>query len=217
MQENERINFLVKKFRDNYYMNKLLFASHFSTFSLAKLTLNSILFVGLFFLTGCFSEPDYPNTPQIEFVSLENLQSKVRANTDSVVITLFFQDGDGDLGLTSTDTLPPFSDRNPDGTVNRFRHNFFADVERLNENGEFEPIIFASQNFNLNSRFPVLNTLEKETALEGDLRYSLILFTTSFSPVQKGDILRYKISIADRKLNESNVITTEPMTVGVYQ
>lgn len=174
------------------------------------------LFIGLFFLTGCFSEPDYPDTPQIEFVSLQNLQSKSRANTDSVVITLFFQDGDGDLGLTSTDTLPPFSDRNPDGTVNLFRHNFFADVERLNENGEFEPIIFASQNFNLNSRFPVLNTLDKETALEGELRYSLNLFSTSFSPVQQGDILRYRISIADRNLNVSNVIVTDPMTVGVY-
>ncbi|PIY08015.1 MAG: hypothetical protein COZ18_14465 [Flexibacter sp. CG_4_10_14_3_um_filter_32_15] len=197
-------------------MNKLLFNSQFSTFSLAKLILNAVLFIGFFCLTGCFAEPDYPNTPQISFVSLENLQSQARANTDSVIITLFFQDGDGDLGLTSSDTLPPFSDRNPDGTVNRFRHNFFADVERLNENGEFEPIIFASENFNLNSRFPVLNTLDKETALEGDLRYSLTLFSTSFSPVQKGDILRYKISIADRNLNVSNVIETTPMTVGVY-
>jgi hypothetical protein len=174
------------------------------------------LFVGVFFLTGCFSEPDYPSTPQIEFVRLQNLESKARANTDSVVITLFFRDGDGDLGLTSTDTLPPFSERNSDGTVNRFRNNFFADVERLNENGEFEPVTFASQNFNLNSRFPILNTLDKETALEGDLRYSLILFATSFSPVQQGDVLRYKISIADRKLNESNFIVTDPMTVGVY-
>jgi hypothetical protein len=178
--------------------------------------ITGFLFVGLFLLTGCFSEPDYPNTPKIEFVSLKNLQSKTRANTDSVVITLFFRDGDGDLGLTSTDTLPPFSERNSDGTVNRFRNNFFAEVERLNENGEFEPIVFAAQNFNLDSRFPVLNTLDKETALEGDLRYSLTLFAISSSPIQKDAVLRYKISIADRKLNESNVIITNPMTVGVY-
>lgn len=190
-------------------MNKLLLNSQFSIF-------NSILFIGLFFLTGCFSEPDYPTTPKIEFVRLQNLESKARANTDSVVITLFFQDGDGDLGLTSTDTLPPFSERNSDGTVNRFRNNFFAEVERLNEDGEFEPVTFSSQNFNLDSRFPILNTLDKETALEGNLRYSLILFATSFSPVQRGDVLRYKISIADRKLHESNFIVTDPMTVGVY-
>lgn len=174
------------------------------------------LVVGMFFLTGCFSEPNYPNVPQIEFVSLKNLESKSRANTDSVVITLFFKDGDGDLGLTSSDTLPPFSERNPDGTVNRFRNNFFAEVERLNENGEFVPIIFAAQNFNLDSRFPILNTLDKETALEGDLRYSLTLFAISSSPIRKGAVLRYKISIADRKLNESNVIITNQMTVGVY-
>lgn len=190
-------------------MNKLLLNSQFSIF-------NSILFIGLFFLTGCFSEPDYPTTPKIEFVRLQNLESKARANTDSVVVTLFFQDGDGDLGLTSTDTLPPFSERNSDGTVNRFRNNFFAEVERLNEDGEFEPVTFSSQNFNLDSRFPILNTLDKETALEGNLRYSLILFATSFSPVQRGDVLRYKISIADRKLHESNFIVTDPMTVGVY-
>jgi len=193
--------------------------NNFSTFSSAKLIFNSILFlfVGLFFLTGCFSEPDYPVTPQIEFVNLKNLKSKGTANTDSVVITLSFKDGDGDLGLTSTDTFPPFSDRNSDGTINRFRHNFFADVERLNADGEFRPITFASQNFNLNSRFPILNTLEKPTALEGDLRYSIPLIITSFSPVKRGDVLRYKISILDRALNESNVITTDPMTVGVYE
>jgi len=180
---------------------------------------NSILFlfVGLFFLTGCFSEPNYPSTPQIEFVSLKNLKSKGTANTDSVVIILFFKDGDGDLGLASTDTFPPFSERNSDGSVNRFRHNFFVDVERLNANGNFEPVTFASQNFDLSSRFPVLNTLEKPTALEGELRYSIPLIITSFSPVKKGDVLRYKISIADRNLNESNVILTDPMTVGVYE
>lgn len=190
---------------------------NYKSIHISNLQIIGFLVVGLFFLTGCFSEPNYPAIPKIEFVRLQNLQSKARANTDSVIITLFFQDGDGDLGLTSTDTLPPFSDRNPDGTVNRFRHNFFADVERLNENGEFEPVPFASENFNLNSRFPVLNTLNKETALEGDLKYSLTLFSTSFSPVKKGDVLRYKISIADRNLNVSNVIETTPMTVGVYE
>ncbi|AFM05650.1 hypothetical protein Fleli_3321 [Bernardetia litoralis DSM 6794] len=186
-----------------------------SKFSIFAYTL--FILVGLFFLTGCFSEPNYPDTPQIEFVSLQNIESKARADTDSIVITLFFKDGDGDLGLTSTDTLAPFSERNSDGTVNRFRNNFFAEVERLNEDGEFEPVTFASENFNLDSRFPVLNTLDKETALEGDLRYSLILFATSFSPVQKDDILRYKISIADRNLNESNIIYTDAMRVGVYE
>ena len=73
------------------YMDKLFFDPQFSIF-------NSILCIGLLFLTGCFSEPDYPATPQIEFVSLQNLESKARTNTDSVVITLFFRDGDGDLG-----------------------------------------------------------------------------------------------------------------------
>lgn len=190
---------------------------NYKSIHVSKFKVIGFLFLGLFFLTGCFSEPNYPDTPQITFVSLKNLKSIGTANTDSVVITLFFKDGNGDLGLNSTDTFPPFSDRNSDGTVNRFRHNFFCDVERLNENGEFVPVTFASQNFNLNSRFPILNTLEKETALEGDLRYSIPLIITSFSPVKKGDILRYKISIADRTLNESNVIVTEPMTVGVYQ
>ncbi|WP_291725875.1 hypothetical protein [Bernardetia sp.] len=197
-------------------MSKSNFNFRISVSSQVNLALNSILFLTLFFLTGCFAEPEYPDTPQIEFVSLQNLPSQARTNVDSVVITLFFQDGDGDLGLTSTDTLPPFSERNPDGTVNRFRNNFFAQVERLEEDGEFRPVTFASENFNLDSRFPVLNTLEKETALEGDLRYSLTLFTTSFSPIQKDDVLRYKISIADRNLNVSNEVVTTPMTVGVY-
>ena len=197
-------------------MNKLFFNSQLSTFSAAKLILNSVLFIGLLCLTGCFAEPDYPNTPQITFINLENLQGKESANTDSVIITLFFQDGDGDLGLNSTDTLPPFSQRNLDGTVNHFRNNYFIDLERLNKDGEFEPVVFTPPDFTLSSRFPVLNTLDKETALEGDLKFTFNLFSTSFSPVQKGDTLRYKISIADRNLNVSNVVVTDPMIVGVY-
>lgn len=197
-------------------MSKSNFNFQISVSSQVNLALNSILFLTLFFLTGCFAEPEYPDTPQIEFVSLQNLPSQARANVDSVVITLFFQDGDGDLGLTSTDTLPPFSERNPDGTLNRFRHNFFVDLERLNENGEFELVVFPSPEFTLNSNFPVLNTLDKETALEGDLRYSIEIISASFSPVQKGDVLRFKISIADRNLNVSNEVVTTPMTVGVY-
>ncbi len=48
---------------------------------------------------SCINSPDYSDTPAIEFVSLSNLQMSQRPlNSDTTVVSLSFQDGDGDIG-----------------------------------------------------------------------------------------------------------------------
>ncbi len=55
-------------------------------------------------ILSCYREPDISDTPFIEF---ENLQFIPGSSFDSLVLSFYFEDGDGNVGLFSTETLPP--------------------------------------------------------------------------------------------------------------
>jgi len=73
---------------------------------------------GLFaiILTGvsaCFNPPEFPIQPQIEF---ESIQYKEYGNGfdseyDSLILTISFKDGDGDLGLDASEDGPPYNNK----------------------------------------------------------------------------------------------------------
>jgi hypothetical protein len=173
--------------------------------------------VSLFF-GACITEPDYSDIPAITFTDVQNSPSESQIRADSLTISLGFQDGDGDLGLESTDSLPPFGLFNADGTENEFFFNYFVTFEKKN-NGNFELVTFPNTDtpVSLNGRFPPLNTLGRKVTLEGDLHYSfLVFYGGSFSPIQAGDTLRFKIKIADRTLNLSNEIETAEVIIGKH-
>jgi hypothetical protein len=56
-------------------------------------------------LSFCTRPPELPVIPQIEF---EYVQFKEVEGPDSLIISVFFRDGDGDLGLTSFDIFEPY-------------------------------------------------------------------------------------------------------------
>ena len=51
---------------------------------------------------GCESVEDFPDEPQITFKSLDI------EGPNSATLKINFTDGDGDIGLSEADTLPPF-------------------------------------------------------------------------------------------------------------
>ncbi|MCC5945000.1 MAG: hypothetical protein JJT94_08685 [Bernardetiaceae bacterium] len=168
-------------------------------------------------LSGCLTEPNYPDIPQISFLSIKVFPSKAIERADSVVVIIEINDGDGDLGLSPNETNPPFSLFNPDSTENKFFFNYFIEVERL-EGDDFEPIMVGGTPFTLNGRFQRLNPEGRQGAMDVELGYRfLVIFGGAFSPVQAGDILRFKIQIADRALNLSNEIHTDPIEIGVRE
>lgn len=58
----------------------------------------------LAFITGaCFDAPQFPSSPQIEYAGLEFIDSPNPGEFDSLILTLTFKDGDGDLGLSRQD------------------------------------------------------------------------------------------------------------------
>src|SRR5690606_31669382 len=53
---------------------------------------------------GCFSVPEYDRSPEIEFADIQNflrIDERSGGYKDSVVISVRFKDGDGDLGYDS--------------------------------------------------------------------------------------------------------------------
>ncbi|RYE90762.1 MAG: hypothetical protein EOO37_02140, partial [Cytophagaceae bacterium] len=55
-------------------------------------------------LSGCLSEPSYSTTPSISFESIRRVRYTINnVPVDSVFLTINFQDGDGDLGVTATE------------------------------------------------------------------------------------------------------------------
>jgi hypothetical protein len=51
---------------------------------------------------SCFDPPEFPNVPEIAFEGIEFYDG---ASTDSLVLSISFKDGDGDLGLSGEDPL----------------------------------------------------------------------------------------------------------------
>jgi hypothetical protein len=64
-----------------------------------KLFKGLLFFVLITCLGSCFNPPEFPVVPEIEFSKIEFVDSDV----DSLILTLKFRDGDGDLGLDNTE------------------------------------------------------------------------------------------------------------------
>jgi hypothetical protein len=76
-----------------------------------KITKGLLLFgVLVVVASSCFDPPEYPNQPSIDF---EGLEFYAEADAiDSLVLSINFKDGDGDLGLSSDDISFPYHPRN---------------------------------------------------------------------------------------------------------
>jgi len=61
--------------------------------------------LSLLALSFCTRPPELPVIPSIEF---EEVLFKEVEGPDSLIVSIFFQDGDGDLGLTSYDIYEPY-------------------------------------------------------------------------------------------------------------
>jgi len=169
----------------------------------------------VFFMGACFPEPDYPDTPAIGFKSIRNSPAKL---LDTVRVSISFQDGNGDLGLASEDTVPPFQALQANKKPNLFYNNIFVSIYKKVK-GVFVPVIFQSEGFNLNGRFPLLNPKGKVKPLEGELSYEILFFYAFpefYSPrINLKDTLVFDVQITDRALNKSNTIRTEEIVIGL--
>ncbi|MDH5474678.1 MAG: hypothetical protein OEX22_03200 [Cyclobacteriaceae bacterium] len=72
----------------------------------------SITLVILFLFSACYKVPSFPDTPSISFDKVEFNQVGTNTDVDSLLISISFKDGDGDLGLDGNYTTGDFSSGN---------------------------------------------------------------------------------------------------------
>ncbi|MCX7697617.1 MAG: hypothetical protein N2Z72_08010 [Bacteroidales bacterium] len=148
----------------------------------------------IFFLLGCHSPTDNLSIePFIEFRNFELFKSK--DGKDSLAfLSILVKDGDGDLGLSESDTLHPF---NPGS---QYYYNFYVIIhEKIN--GAWQPLLEG-----YNGRFPILREglpkkpIEAIITMEMDVSYWK-LFLQSYT-------IRMDIFIFDRALHQSNIVSS---------
>ncbi|WMJ73583.1 hypothetical protein RCC89_10480 [Cytophagaceae bacterium ABcell3] len=147
----------------------------------------------LFFLTtmafySCSKSPNYPNEP---FIRFEKLEQFTLGSSDSLVIHLYFEDGDGDLGEDRETNAEP---------------NFFVDLYRF-QNGEF---VLYELELPLNGTFPPMVDKSYRGPIDGILKKGLPLIPHSRHPGR----YRMDIRIRDRAMNYSNTVTSPEFVIG---
>jgi hypothetical protein len=161
----------------------------------------SLLFASAF-LGGCFNTPEYPNTPEIEFLDIDSepqLQQHSGAYLDSIVIAVAYKDGDGDLGYTQAeiDSLRRMSVVPYNYLLKQYRKvdgKFVEFIPQDPYDGFFQRI-----------------SPDKAGPIEGRISYNLNIYHCCYR--YRNDTIRFEVQIKDRAGNLSNTVTTDPVVV----
>lgn len=164
-------------------------------------------------LSGCITDPKFPKEPRISFESIRKIRKPAIVGQvggsarDSVIITIRFEDGDGDLGITKDQVL----NEEPWKGGKEFNYEVESFVKRgntweyykeqgkkINQSGNFDPLVTPSS---------------KPSPIEGTLDYSLIFYQNALNPSAPNDTVKFTIFIRDRARHESNRIETDPIIV----
>jgi len=153
-----------------------------------KRFLLSVFACGVLF-NACLKVEELPPEPIIKF-------ERFAVQGDSVAFFTFsFQDGDGDIGLRTGDTLGVFH------RDSLYYNNLFLEYFEL-DSGEW---VKQDVSVPFYYRIPELSPIGQNPTLEGDIEVELAPF---FNPFSSLDTFRFEAKMVDRSLNESNLIVT---------
>ncbi|MFY7827626.1 MAG: hypothetical protein ACOVQ4_10885 [Flectobacillus sp.] len=165
--------------------------------------------LGLFGMLGCVSEPSFDIVPLIGFNSaniITKTSSDLLGNTtkrDSLILTINFQDGDGDLGLTQDDYKKLI-------LIQPDLRTFDVDLY-VKKKGTF---LKSTPSFPLGgNHFQRYKEGDKPGPIEGTIDFSINFDYNNFSGIPyltgKKDTIRFDIWITDRALHKSNVVQSK--------
>ena len=144
---------------------------------------------------------------QVIVRSSANISFGGKTKIDSIIMSIRFEDGDGDLGITAAEIKanPKYKD---------FR-NFEVDV-LLKKNVQYVPVLFSPKiggliNFQLRPD-------QKPGPIEGSISYStqfVYAFYKGYSPLftEFNDTLKFQIYIKDKEFHQSNTVETDPVII----
>jgi len=155
--------------------------------------------------SSCKKVEKYPDIPRIEYLSFTKIYNPDLEIFDRGVLHFSFEDGDGDIGLNSNDTFPPYNTGSP------YYYNLIITYYEM-QNGEltevpilwFNPQTEQYDTLSLSSRIPNLTPDGVNKAISGEIFDTLFIynFNSDF------DTIKFDAHIIDRALNESNAIST---------
>ena len=149
-------------------------------------------------LFSCMKKESFSEIPQIAFAGYYNIFDTTRI-AKSGVLTISFQDGDGDIGLDPGDLSPPFD------TGSVYYYNYFIDLYEK-KNGIF--VKDTTLNIPLRYRIPDLTPADRNKAIKG-----IIVDTIPLNPNPVYDTIQFSMFIYDRALHKSNVAFTPEIVV----
>jgi hypothetical protein len=169
-----------------------------------KIKLIAILSL-LLFCTSCKNEiGPYSNVPKLNYEGYSVIKGP--SGRDSIVrVTIKYQDGDGDLGLSDADTFPPHDFGSP------HYNNLIVDMYR-EVNGNLEYVVDAfGDTVNLSQRFPILTPDGPDKAISGTMVF--YFETKPFGVTDSLGAVKYSVFIYDRALNTSNLVETPIISI----
>ena len=149
-------------------------------------------------LTSCMKKESYSDIPQIAFAGYTNLFDTTRIAKIGV-LTITFQDGDGDIGLNAADIYPPYD------SASIYYYNYYIDLYEK-KNGVF--VKDTTLNPPLYTRIPNLTPDDPNKAIKG-----FIVDTIPLNPKPVYDTIQFSMFIYDRALHKSNTVTTPEIVV----
>ena|SRR6478735_3511959 len=162
----------------------------------------SFLLISLCLLfNSCRKKPVYSNTPEITINPIEHyvlFSTNRGVMVDSLILSIDFKDGDGDLGVDQEDlNISPWADT----------CNIVVDVYQ--KIGSTYTLLNLSPSYNGN--FPLLSPKNISGPLDGILNYTIVIAHSPF--LTTNAVLRFDIRILDRALHSSNTVSTPDITV----
>lgn len=157
-----------------------------------------MLLVVLLFAACSDEGNNFPPEPQLQYTSFQ--KSRTPDGRDSAVFFRFrYTDGDGDIGLSEKDTLPPFEFGGPH--FYNFKVQYF-----VWENGVARPRIdpLTQDTLAFDLRLPVLTPSGTNKQIEGDITVEIPARPSGFSP----DSILIRCRLSDRALRYSAFINS---------
>jgi len=148
-------------------------------------------------LCSCHRPEPFSEVPYIEFVRLEKVDDGSGVDNQANLI-IYFQDGDGDVGLDDADTTGVFS------KDSLYYYNFFINYYEK-QNGVWELVELPTP---LHARIPRLSDNLPES-IEGEITI-LTYINNYFSSF---DTIKLSCCMYDRALHQSNIIETPEIIV----
>lgn len=144
--------------------------------------------------TGCLPDPNYPDEPTLAFEQLDP------RSDGTAKLILRFTDGDGNVGLTQADTLPPFC------ATCEHHFNLVGEYQEWDGGEWVVPTLLVPYAY----RVPVATPTGSSPALDGTIEVEL---TSWYLFGTEADSVRFAWTLWDRDLNPSNEAVTTAVAV----